>query len=45
MNDYELMKQIGKGSSGQIFLSRHVKTNKRVVVKVISLVSLSVKER
>uniref|UniRef100_A0A1I8G6F9 non-specific serine/threonine protein kinase n=1 Tax=Macrostomum lignano TaxID=282301 RepID=A0A1I8G6F9_9PLAT len=45
LGEYQLIKQIGKGSYGEVWLSKHQKDRRQYVLKKISLVNASQKER
>ena len=45
MENYKVIKAIGKGSFGKVYLVHHVKENKKYVLKVIKVKGMPVKER
>ena len=45
MEDYKVLKEIGKGSFGKVYLVRHVKEGKAYVIKVIKVKGMPLKER
>ena len=45
MEDYKILKAIGKGSFGKVYLVHHIKEKKNYVLKVIKVKGMPVKER
>ena len=45
MEDFKVIKQIGKGSYGKVYLVRHVREGRSYVLKVIKLLGMPQKER
>ena len=45
MEDYKVLREIGKGSFGKVYLVRHVKEGKPYVIKVIKVKGMPLKER
>lgn len=45
MDDYKVIRAIGKGSFGKVYLVKHAKENRQYVMKVIKLKGIPPKER
>lgn len=45
MEDYKVIRAIGKGSFGKVYLVKHTATNANYVMKVIKLKGIPAKER
>jgi serine/threonine protein kinase len=45
MENYEVIRAVGKGSFGKVYLVRHIRENRNFVLKVIKLKGMPLKER
>ena len=45
MEDYKVIRAIGKGSFGKVYLVKHVAEHRQYVMKVIKLKGMPIKER
>jgi len=45
MDDYKVIRAIGKGSFGKVYLTKFLKDNRQYVMKVIKLKGIPPKER
>jgi serine/threonine protein kinase len=45
MEDYKVIRSVGKGSFGKVYLVRHVRENRQYVMKVVRLKGVPPKER
>lgn len=45
MEDYKVIRAIGKGSFGKVYLVKNIKDNRQYVMKVIKLKGIPPKER
>ncbi len=45
MEDYKVIRSVGKGSFGKVYLVRHVREHRQYVMKVIKLKGIPPKER